>query len=358
MKHSKRKLKRPLCAAAISTGPDTHLDHLSVICDLMDVPLIVTEPQNRAIAEEYYPQIKTTYIPFEELTLEYLASHLDVIYECGKFWTVELLPQIELLYQKKIRMVFCPHGNSDKGHSSNLLQASAPQDISLVYGKQMKERLKNTSAGSLVETGNLRLSFYQKHKDHFDRLAEKKVFSQFHGERPLVLYAPTWDTEESPSSFFSSVSSLIEDLSPDYRLLIKLHPLLEENQPALFYHLLGKYEDRKNLLFLKEFPPVYPLLEHSSIYIGDYSSIGYDFLYYDKPLYFLNPAKKDKTLLQHCGIAIEKTENVKKIIESTLEMNQKQFCKIRKKTYRHAFGSNVALEKVKENIEKRLYLDK
>lgn len=352
------KLKKLSRAAAISTGPDTHLDHLSVICDLMDVPLIVTDPQNAIIAKEYYPQIETDYVPFEELTLDYLASHLDVIYECGKFWTLELLPLFELLYQKKMRIVFCPHGNSDKGHTSDLPQLPLGEDISLVYGKQMKDRLKKTSAGRFVETGNLRLNFYQKHKNHFDLLAEKKVFSKFQGEKPIILYAPTWHTDESPTSFFHSVSALIEDLSPDYHLLIKLHPLLEENQPALFYHLLGKYEGQKNLLFLKEFPPIYPLLERSSIYIGDYSSIGYDFLIYDKPLYFLNPAKKDKTLLQNCGIIIEQLGNVKKMIDSTLEMNQIKFREMRKKTYRDAFGIKIHPEKVKENIEKRLYLNK
>lgn len=349
------KLKEPLRSAAISTGPDTHLDHLSVICDLMEIPLLATDPKIALISQEYYPQIETHYISLGEITLDYLATHFDVIYECGKFWTLELLPLLELLYKKRMRIVFCPHGNSDKEY---FLNSPVKQDIALVYGKQMKDLVKKTDARALVETGNLRLSFYQKHKEHFDLLAEKKVFSHFEGEKPLILYAPTWDTKESPSSFFNSVSALIEDLGADYHLLIKLHPLLEENQPALFYYLLAKYEERKNLLFLKEFPPIYPLLQRSSIYIGDYSSIGYDFLFYDKPLYFLNPAKKDKTLLQHCGIVIEKSENIKKMIESTLEMNQLQFSERRKKTYEYAFGIKIDAEKVKEKIKKRLYSEK
>ncbi len=322
----------------------------------MDIPLIVTDLDAFEIAKEFYPQFQTSYIPIAELTLEYLASNFDAIYQCGKFWALELLPLFELFYQKKMRIVFCPHGNSDKGHALDVTQITLSHDIALIYGNQMEDQLKKTGAAdqikSLIKTGNLRLEFYQKHKDHFDRLAQKKIFSHFEGVKPFILYAPTWNTEESPTSFFNSTSILIEELSPKYHLIIKPHPLLEETHPAHFHHLLSKYENKKELLFLTDFPSIYPLLERTDIYIGDYSSIGYDFLAYDRPLYFLNPRKKEKTLLHACGFSVEETKGIKAVLEKTTD----QFSKIRKETYKYAFGTRPNLKKVRSIIEQRLYL--
>ncbi len=324
----------------------------------MEIPLIVTENSSYEMAREFYPQVELQYLPLAELTLDYLAHHFDLIYQCGKFWALELIPLFELLYQKKMRIVFCPHGNSDKGHSLDLSQVTLGHDIALVYGEQMVDQLKETggehSSRYFVKTGNLRLNFYQEHKVYLDHLADTKVFCHFDRAKPVILYAPTWNTEESPTSFFQCTSALIDSLTPRYQLLVKPHPLLEENHPAHYYRLLGLYENRKEVFFLNDFPAIYPLLEKIDIYIGDYSSIGYDFLHYDRPLYFLNPDKKQKTLLQQCGTMVENIEE----LSAVLEKNQKELSKIRKETYKYAFGSNSRPEQVKARIEKRLYLEK
>jgi hypothetical protein len=354
LKPSKVKLES-LRSVAISTGPYTHLDQLGVIAHLMGIPLIVTEPETYEIAKKFYPQIEVIYIPIGDLSLDYLATHFDVIYQCGKFWALELLPLFQLLYQKRMRLVFVPHGNSDKGHSLDLSQFPLGHDIALIYGNQMEDQLKKTGEANqtqyFVKTGNLRLCFYHKYKDHFDRFANQLVFSHFNHSKPVILYAPTWDTKESPTSFFECTSHLIEQLKENYHLIIKPHPLLEENHPAHFHYLISKYENKTNVLFLKDFPAIYPLLEKTSIYIGDYSSIGYDFLSYDRPLYFLNT--KGETLLQKCGVLIEKIEGIKKILKK-----KDQLSNLRQETYRYAFGEKPNLESVKENIERRLHSQK
>ncbi len=306
----------------------------------MDIPLIVTELSTYEMAQEFYPQFQLIYRPLSELTLDYLASHFDLIYQCGKFWALELLPLFQFFYQKKMRLVFCPHGNSDK--EAIVAQIPLGYDCALAYGDQMHRRLKKTGARHLIKTGNLRLAFYQKNKAHLDHLAETKVFSHFDGTKPIALYAPTWDTEKSPTSFFDSTALLVEKLMPRFHLLIKPHPLLEENRPAHFHRLISHYENKKGVFVLKDFPAIYPLLERTDIYIGDYSSIGYDFLYYDRPLYFL--PSKEQTALRRCGASIEKIEQ------------RDRFSKARKKTYKEAFGEGFNLKSVKKEIEKRLYL--
>lgn len=339
---SKVKFEK-LRSVAISTGPYTHLDHLGVVSYLMEIPLIVTDPTTYDLAKKFYPQLETLYIPVGELSLDYMAANFDVIYQCGKFWALELLPLFQLFYQKKMRLVFCPHGNSDKEH----FDLPLGYDVALIYGNQMEDQSKNQTNLS-VKTGNLRFCFYQKYKEHFDCLAEELVFSHFDGSKPVVLYAPTWDTKESPTSFFEYTASLIEQLKDNYHLIIKPHPLLEENNPAHFYYLVSKYENQKNLLFLKDFPAIYPLLDKAAVYIGDYSSIGYDFLTYDRPLFFLN--SKGKTQLKKCGITIEKIEEIKEFLEA-----KDCFSEIRKETYKYAFGEKTDLESIKEEIERRLH---
>src|SRR4029078_13076147 len=101
----------------------------------------------------------------------------------------------------------------------------------------------------------------------------------------------------------------MDQLPPDYNLLVKLHPRLELDEPGLYYHLIGKYEKKPNVLFLKDFPLVYPFLAKASLYMGDMSSVGYYFLPFDRPMFFLNQQKRDSktdrglTLFQ-CGTEI------------------------------------------------------
>jgi hypothetical protein len=145
-----------LNSVAISTGPITHLDHLGVLSILLDIPLIVTSEEAFAAAKRFYPLAKVQLRELSELTLDHLALSYDALFYCGKFWASELLPAIELLYKKKMRLVFCPHGNSDK--EKKMVQ----QDIALVYGEQMASLYK--SQEGLVRTGNYRYQFYRKNR--------------------------------------------------------------------------------------------------------------------------------------------------------------------------------------------------
>lgn len=263
---------------AISTGPETHLDHLAPLCYREKIPLVVTEKEHLSLAEAFYPMIETRYLPLEALTLHHIANSYDTILTCGKFWALELKPLLKLFFNKEIRFVFTPHGHSDK---EELLDHPIAQDLELVYAP-------NPAKPDAIVMGNVRRAFYLEHKDHFDELAAPHFLSK----KPTVLYAPTWSTKASQSSFFTHFESVFEQLHSSYHLLVKLHPLLEENDPAL-YHKLLQYPAH----FLQKFPPIYPLLERTDFYLGDTSSIGYDFLAYDRPLFFL----EGKGPLTACG---------------------------------------------------------
>src|SRR5581483_8373173 len=239
---------------AILSGPDTHLDHLGVLSSLLKIPLIVTEEKNFRLAKALYPNLNPELKGLDELTIEHLAYSYDVIYETGKFFAAQLKPFLKLLFQKEMRFVFCPHGNSDKGHS---IKNHIEQDISLVYGEHLYDLLKRTSAADkirhIVKTGNYRFSYYLKYRQFFDALAQDTVFSHFKNEKPILIYAPTWNDAENPTTFFTETERLIEELSPSYNLIIKPHPFLAEHHPARAYRLMALYENHPSALFLVDF---------------------------------------------------------------------------------------------------------
>lgn len=336
---------------AINTGPETYLDHLGILSSVLNIPLIVTDEKTFAFAKEYYPDLDVSLKELDELSIAFLAENFDVIFETGKFWAADLKPALELLFRKKMRFVFCPHGNSDKGHS---LSEHVEQDISLIYGEHLKDLLTRTKAAEkikqFVRTGNYRFPYYLKHKSFYDALAAKKVFNRFQQQKPTILYAPTWQDRENPTSFFSSVDALVEQLSPNYNLVIKLHPFLLEDFPAQVYRVMMRYEDHPSALLLTDFPPIYPLLAKCELYLGDYSSIGYDFLAFDKPLYFLNPKKSSiPSPLYSCGLEVPHAENIKDFLNAA-GAESESLNKQRQNIYSYAFGLELSPDELRASV--------
>lgn len=347
---------------SILTGVNTHLDHLGVLSHLLKIPLIVTEEQTYALAKKYYPDLDVLLRSFSDLSLQHLADHFDVIFETGKFWAADLSSSLKLLHDKDLHFVFCPHGNSDKGHSMKELVS---QDISLVYGEHLIEILKRNGSfqkiKKIIKTGNYRYTYYKQHKIFYDQIADHEVFHRFKDTKPVVLYAPTWNNAENPTSFFSSTETIIEQLANDFNLLIKLHPFLEEHYPAHVYALTSCYQGHESALFLSNFPPIYPLLERSAIYIGDYSSIGYDFLAFNKPLFFL-PSQRASYLspLYQCGPSLfsEDLAHLNEIIKTHLQKRLDPYSILRHQTYLYAFGEERAADELRADIFKALNLSK
>lgn len=351
---SSRKMDSITSSVAIITGPSTHLDHLGVLSSILKIPLIVTDEKNYQCAQQFYPNLNVQLKNLDELSVQYLASNYDVIFETGKFFSAELKPLFELLFRKKMRFVFCPHGNSDKGHS---LQSHVEQDISLVYGEHLYDLLGHNGAikkiQQIILTGNYRYPYYRCHQQFFDSLAEKFVFSKFQNDKPIILYAPTWSDKENPTSFFSAIDRLIKELRCSYNLVIKLHPFLFDDHIAHVLQIMARYEEHPGAVFLTDFPPIYPLLAKCALYLGDYSSIGYDFLAFDKPLYFLNPKKNSiPPPLHTCGLEIPTNEKIEldEFLNRTIEDSAQNFSEQRKKTYRYAFGEELSAETLRDKI--------
>lgn len=316
---------------ALNTGPDFHLlDHIAPLAKLFDMPLIVTEEKNFDLVRKYYPCVQTLYKPHLDLQLDFLAQNFDTLFEC-KYWAPHLKTLFRDLFQKEMRLVFCPHGFSDK---TTLLPVYAHQDAVLLYGDLHIEMLQKLNLWPLKDytlIGNYRLAHYQKHQAFYDRLAEKEVFSRFAQKQPTLLYAPTWQDIDSSTSFFDHARWVLSQIPPDWNLLVKVHPLLEQRNPAQYYSLAALF-DAPNIQLLADFPPVYPLLARADAYLGDFSSVGYDFLVFQRPMLFLPNDRLPKGPLRSCGPTIDSTGPL-------LSQLSRDFSKIQKSLYQKAFAS-------------------
>lgn len=340
-----------------------YTDHLAPICILMDIPLLFIDELDYTLGKKYYPSLQALKQEYQEFNPEFLICEYDVLF-LSDLWDRntfhERFGPLEKKYNKILRHVHCPHGYSDKAF---YLKKCAQEDILLAYGKSMLDMLKRTGVWGRVHryviTGNYRYSYFQKHRTFYDTVMKQEILSRFEKQQPLILYAPTWLDLEESTTFFDAYSPIIDQLPAHYNMIIKLHPRLELDDTAQYYHIVGKYEGRPNLLFLKDFPLIYPLLSYTDIYLGDTSSVGYDFLPFNRPMFFLNKFKRDPGLnpevyLFRCGIDIapEQYGELYSIIEKHLSQDRERFREVRQRVYDYAFGEERSSADIRADIEK------
>lgn len=347
--------------AALCTSSASHqLDHLAPLATLLNIPLYLTDPHLYQLSQHYYPQASIFFIDERDCDLQFISQLADLLIVSCKHWAKELSISFKTLYNKHIRFCYAPHGNSDKGWLDPQKDLLRSQDLSFIYGDHMKEMLLKrgvlNSLQGFVVTGNYRSLFYKKYQDFYDPLVEKEVFSLFEKKQPILLYAPTWQDPEQSSSFFHSTVPLIESLPHHFNLLVKLHPNLERDDPARVYSLIGRYENKKNVVFLTEYPLVFPLLNRVKAYIGDFSSVGYDFLTFNRPLFFINknernPERDPGLSLFSCGHILNPlTKDCFETLEKLLLNDDYEKSILRKKTYMHAFNQDVDFSTVKTTL--------
>ncbi|MCB1112223.1 MAG: CDP-glycerol glycerophosphotransferase family protein [Chlamydiales bacterium] len=304
----------------------------------MDIPMITTDRWLTEQTQHYYPDVDV--IEIDELSLEYLADNYDVLFMSDlvnrKLFYEKFAP-----YNKVMRNVHIPHGYSDKSH---YLMRAALEDIPLIYGQQMLDMIANSDyADALfqyVVCGNFRYTYYKRHHQFFDDIVANEVLARFPKKQTTILYAPTWLDNEQSTSFFKDAAPILDNLPNSYNMIVKLHPLLRLN-PRRLDPILDRYKNKKNIQFLIDFPLIYPLLQYADIYLGDMSSLGYDFLIFDKPMFFL--IEKPSPLTQ-CGILTTPETFYKKIDSSNAYTNA------RKRLYQYTFGDEKSFAEIKQAI--------
>jgi teichoic acid glycerol-phosphate primase len=351
-------MERRVRAACLLYGPEMHhLDHLAPLSCLLKIPLIVTEAEIFQSARDFYPHIEVISYDYMQLGNSLVQNFEAIITTLPRPLFEEIFFFAQRFNHKRLHTLWCPHGNSDKGYLTPFMEGLVQEEIALVYGQKMIDFLKDRKAfdqlKGYVLVDNFRYSFYQREKDFYKKMIEKEL--RFSRGDTLYLYAPTWNDSEKSSSFFEALPHLIAQLPDNDRLIVKPHPHLVNDFKA--EHLMMTYEDKKNVLFLKHFPPIYPLLGSIDVYIGDMSSIGYDFLKFNKPMFFLNqnrrdPVKDPGLYLYRCGVEIrpEHYGAIYELIDFHLPSDREEFSKIRQEVYAYTFGKEKNGEELRKEI--------
>jgi len=329
-----------------------HLDHLAPLCSLLNVPLIVNDEKIYALSKIFYPNLSVSLVNTFEVGY-YLLENAKLIISCLAKSYLELIffPYSDL-FKKKVKTIWCPHGNSDKGLKSIYFEALVNETCILVYGEKMLDVLKAKKITSpnmkVIKIGNYRKRYYEKHIFHYQNLVEKHLPS-LKEDKKKYLYAPTWEDDESNSSvplFFEKVAKL---LKISEILFIKLHPNTLKKEDLKLQKIIWELEENPQVHFIRDFPPIYPILDNISAYLGDFSSIGYDALSFKIPMGFLLPSGKtvENSKLFSCGITFSSKISANNTYLEKIFKNAKSFTSMQDELYQYNFSDN---ENLKEDL--------
>lgn len=326
-----------------------HLDHLAPFCSLMEWPLIVTDEDIFELAIRYYPDLQVYYWNSIEAPFEVTQQFEIVVTTLPRPAFDEIFFIAEASLRKRLRTLWLPHGNSDKGHLTLSMEALSSEETLLVYGpkmvdflaqKQVIETIKN-----IIPIGNFRWAYFQKHRDFYNNILDAIPLKD-----PFILYAPTWNDREQSSSFEMAIDAIIQHLS-HFPLVVKPHPNATQDIRVIQKRL--SYDPK--VTWLEKFPPIYPLLEKTSHLIGDFSSIGYDFLRFNRPMLFFNASNRSNEdagrFLHRYGesMTIDDVPSLPSKLKSSAYQSQLQ--PMRRELYRYTFGDEVPWELVLEKVK-------
>ena len=356
----------------LETPHNFFIDHLAPLCSILNIPILSSNVQTKFLFQNYYPD---THFLLKKWSLSYLLENFStVLYSfvpIPSFRTMILEEQKknpgESIWFNPIKFVYHFHGCSDKGYNSTWIEPDGhfkDLDLLLLYGKRMRAILEDKQLLQLPKetayVGNYRYIYYQKHRKFFDERVEKDIFSRFTRNKPILFYAPTWEDHENSSSFFHIPINQFRKLAHNFNLVIKLHPNMTYKingyDPSKVLKRIEQISKIPHVLMLPFYPLIYPLLNRSDIFLFDYSSVGYDSLVFNKPLFFINSNQRKlnnkDSLLFKCGTVIDTTnlDKLHSIIEKASPTVQNRHLSFQKQIVQFAFGEEQTYEKLKKTL--------
>lgn len=305
-------------AIVISEESPHFLDHLAPLAIWLELPLLVASLSDYELVRHYYPKAAVELVEGPNMVLSQLLERYNML-----LYSTFNRKALEEEFQRwpqpvsQLKTVFVPHGNSDKaGH----LPLFAEEEALLIYGERMRDFI-NTTAPRQIVVGNWR-----------ERTGGQASELIFPTDRPVILYAP------SMGEFRLDVLALQEH----YNLIVKLHPRDEKERPGI----LARLKSTDHLHIVENYPPIYPLLKHVDLYLGDISSIGYDFLYFDKPLVFL----AREPLYSHKFGRVSSLSTLAADVRSALQEDQKAYATARRDGYSYTFAKSPSREEVLQEL--------
>lgn len=134
------------------------------------------------------------------------------------------------------------------------------------------------SKDKMIKTGIPRTDFF--FNDNEMLSVKENLYAQYPEtkDKTVILYAPTFrDGEFEVSEFPLDIQEMRSTLGEDHVLLIKTHPLVNNNALNDYTDFVINVSDYKNTNHL---------LSITDILISDYSSIPFEFSFFEKPMIF------------------------------------------------------------------------
>lgn len=302
-------------AALLYENDAGHLDHLAPFCALNDFPLFLTSKELYKAAISQYENLQII-LDTPISVCSNIAKNYDTLVST---LPIQLLKPMFLLEQallnKNLTFYWLPHGSSGKKNMSALKE----EEHLLVYGNKMKKSLPADVQDKTQFIGNFRQKYFLLHQKFYKNLVAK----HFSFSDKNILYAPSWEEE----NIERWIASLIAHKKESMHLFIKLHPNTYLKNGGVLHE---KFAASKGVFFIKNFFPIYPLLDHVDHLFTDISSIGYDFLSFDKPLSFTT---KNDDMLHKCGKEVE-------IDDPYIPFEKEHYSTNRKELYAETFSIN------------------
>lgn len=265
---------RSLAGLLYGYDPDS-LDLLAPLCSLLSIPLFISDVTIHKLAREYYPDLKIEISPPLTFGKDFLSQH-DIAITCiPKTLLDQLFFFDEHQLKKKCLSLFLSSGKPSDGR----------ENLFLVPGKQLQGASTKEKS---IPIGIYRYYYYEKHRQFYQKLLEPTL--KFPVKQKNLLLSL------SNSELETTLLALLRTLPPYYNLYIRITPHPIENS---FYQAIGqKYARHTNIKFVDAIPPLHPILDRSDFFIGNQTDAAYEFLHYDRPLFFLH---SENTPLHHAG---------------------------------------------------------
>jgi len=185
---------------------------------------------------------------------------------------------------------------------------------------------------------------------------EHEVAKLFDNDKKTVLYAPTWvsqltrmkigeRSEFGESSLHIWSIAIIEQLANKYNLILKFHSNMDRGKTSIYEEIATLIKEKNLSDTVKTIVDdnIVPYMAASDLMISDISSVCYEWLHFDKPILFANPAPgqykvgskiTDNTYVWQTGEVIDEPEQISYLVDQELERDTKSA--IRKRIFDYA----------------------
>jgi len=278
------------------------------------------------------------------------------------------------LYCGKSVQIF--HGGlSDKRY----LESARLIGYDLVLFPGQKSVDKVALAGTLPWIKEWHLTGYPKFDNYLN--GKLKPILEFNNTRKTILYAPTWVSEATTmrigerskygeSSLLKWSLEIIRQLSNDYNIILKFHSNSLADKLDIYQKiekLIEELECRETVRGVFD-DNIVPYMLVADLMISDISSVCYEWLHFNKPIVFANPAPgkyqvgnkiTDNTYVWQAGSVINDAKEISAIVASELLTDSKSV--IRKQLFEYSIfqadgkATERQSEYISEFLEKQMH---